>query len=109
VVVEDCDQDQEQELSQPGEDEAEVVAYGGEDGVCGVTVSAFEVAAAEVSVGLHVTDDGFDGGAAKLAPSERRAKMRSEDQGMLGGAAGSKKCATTTAAMTARTANPIAS
>jgi hypothetical protein len=39
----------------------------------------------------------------------RQAKMRSEDQGTLGGGAGSKKCATTTAAMTARMANPIAS
>ena len=43
-------------------------------------------------------------------PAEaRQAKMRSEDQGTLGGGAGSKKCATTTAAMTARMANPIAS
>jgi hypothetical protein len=43
-------------------------------------------------------------------PAEaQQAKMRSEDQGTLGGGAGSKKCATTTAAMTARMANPIAS
>ena len=43
-------------------------------------------------------------------PTEaHQAKMRSEDQGTLGGGAGSKKCATTTATMTARTANPIAS
>jgi hypothetical protein len=43
-------------------------------------------------------------------PTEaRQAKMRSEDQGTLGGGAGSKKCATTTATTTARMANPIAS
>jgi hypothetical protein len=41
----------------------------------------------------------------RVDPAEaRQAKMRSEDQGMLGGGAGSKKCATTTAAMTARMA-----
>jgi hypothetical protein len=39
----------------------------------------------------------------------RQAKIRSEDQGTLGGGAGSKKCATTTAARTAMMANPIAS
>jgi hypothetical protein len=64
VSVEGCDQDQEQKLSQPGEDEAEVVASGGEDGVGGVAVAAVEMAAAEVTVGLHVTDHGSDGAAA---------------------------------------------
>ena len=42
---------------QPGEDEAEVVADGGEDGVaCG----SLETAAAEMAVGLHVADHGLD-------------------------------------------------
>jgi hypothetical protein len=36
----------------------------GEDGIGGVAVAAFEMAAAEVIVGLHVTDHGVDGGAA---------------------------------------------
>ena len=37
---------------------------GGEDDVCGVALAALEEAASEVSVGLHVTDDGLDGRAA---------------------------------------------
>ena len=40
------------------------MAGGGEDDVGGVAVGAFEVAAAEMPVGLHVADDSFDGGAA---------------------------------------------
>ena len=36
----------------------------GEDCVGGVALAAFEIAAAEMSVGLHVSDHGFDGGAA---------------------------------------------
>jgi hypothetical protein len=47
--------------SQPGEDASEVVADRGEDGVGGIAVAAFEVAAAEVAFGLHVTDHGLDG------------------------------------------------
>jgi hypothetical protein len=39
---------------------AEVAACGGKDVVGGVAVAAFEMAAAEVTVGLHVTDHGFD-------------------------------------------------
>ena len=57
-------QDEEQKLSQPCEDEAEIVADGGEDGIGGISGSAFEMAAAEVSFGLHVADHGFDGGSA---------------------------------------------
>jgi hypothetical protein len=57
------DQKQAQKFSQPCEDEAEVVSDGGEDGVCGIAIAALEVAAAEMPVGLHVADHGFDGGA----------------------------------------------
>ena len=53
-----------QEIPQPGEDAAEVVSDGGEDGVGGITGAAFEIAAAEVAFGLHVADDGLDGGSA---------------------------------------------
>jgi hypothetical protein len=40
------------------------VANGGEDDVDGVAVTALEMAAAEVAIALHVTDDGLDGRAA---------------------------------------------
>jgi hypothetical protein len=40
------------------------VTDGGEDDVGGVSCAAFEIATAEVTFGLQVTDDGFDGGAA---------------------------------------------
>jgi len=42
------------------------VALGGDDDVAGIAGSAFElaVAAAEVTFGLQVSDDGLDGGAA---------------------------------------------
>ena len=46
------------------QDEAEVVANRGEDCVGGVTIAAFGVAGAEMAVGLHVSDHGFDGGTA---------------------------------------------
>jgi hypothetical protein len=36
------------------------MAHGGEDDICGVAVLAFEMAAAEVAIALHVSDDGFD-------------------------------------------------
>ena len=53
-----------QEFSEPGEDAAEVVADGGEDDVGGVSWAASEVATAEVTFGLQMSDDGLDGGAA---------------------------------------------
>jgi hypothetical protein len=53
-----------QKHPQPGEDAAEVVADGTEDNVGGVAGSAFEVAATEVTIGLHVPDCCLDGGAA---------------------------------------------
>lgn len=40
------------------------MADGGEDDVGSVSCAAFEVAAPEVTFGLQVSDDGFDGGAA---------------------------------------------
>jgi hypothetical protein len=40
------------------------VADGGEDGVDGVAGGSLEIAAAEVVLGLHVSDHGLDGGAA---------------------------------------------
>ena len=40
------------------------MAHGGEDDVGGIAGPAFEVAAAEVTFGLQVSDDGLDGGAA---------------------------------------------
>jgi hypothetical protein len=58
------DQDLAQKNPEPSEDAAEVVSDGGEDGVCGVAGTAFEIAAAEVTFGFHVADHGLDGGAA---------------------------------------------
>jgi hypothetical protein len=52
--------DQAQKGPQPGENAAKIVTDGGEDDVCGVTLLAFEMAAAEVAIDLHVSDDGFD-------------------------------------------------
>ena len=60
----ECCQDKTAKISEPGEDTAEVVADGGEDDVGSVACAAFEVAAAEVTFGLQVSDDGLDGGAA---------------------------------------------
>ena len=49
------------------------MADGGQDDVGGITLAALEIAAAEVAVGFHVTDHGFDGGAApKLASRQTR-------------------------------------
>jgi hypothetical protein len=53
------------ESPEPGlQDESEVVADGGEDDVGGIALAALEMAAAEVTVGLHVFDHGLDGAAA---------------------------------------------
>ena len=45
---------------EPSEEPAEVVACGGEDGVCGVAVDPGEIVSAHTMLGLGVTDDGFD-------------------------------------------------
>jgi hypothetical protein len=50
-------------MSQPGEDTAEVVSDGGEDGVGGVAGATFEIAASEVTFSLEVAYHGLDGGA----------------------------------------------
>ena len=55
--------DEAQEKPETGEDEAGVVIDGREDDICGVAFATLEEAATDVSVGLHVPDDGFDGGA----------------------------------------------
>jgi hypothetical protein len=54
------DHDFTQDSPQPSEDSSEVIADSGEDGVGGIAVAAFEVAAAEVTFGLHVADHGLD-------------------------------------------------
>ena len=43
-----------QEGPQPGEDETEIVSDGGKDDVSGVACATFEIAAAEMALGLHV-------------------------------------------------------
>ena len=48
---------------QPSEDEAEVVADGGEMTLAPSPFVAFEVAAAEVTFGFHVADHDSNGGA----------------------------------------------
>ena len=57
------DQEEAQQNPQPSEDEAEVVADGGEDDVGGVALAALEIASPEMALGLHVADHRFDGGA----------------------------------------------
>ena len=51
-----------QKFPQPLEDKAQVVADGAHDGVDVVAEAAFEEVAAQVAVGLAMSDDGFDGG-----------------------------------------------
>jgi hypothetical protein len=46
------DQDQTHKRSQPGDESAEVIADGGEDGVGGIAVVASEIAAAEMAVAV---------------------------------------------------------
>jgi hypothetical protein len=53
-----------QKNPQPCEDASEVVSDGREDGVGGFPGATFEIAAAEVALGLEVTDYGLDRGAA---------------------------------------------
>src|SRR5258708_38796701 len=57
-------QDYGHQESQPFEQAAEVVASGGEDGVSGVAMSSGEVVSAHAMLGLDVSDDRFDRGAA---------------------------------------------
>ena len=45
-----------QQSLQRGEDATQIVADSGEDDVCSVTLTAFEMATTEVTVGLHVAD-----------------------------------------------------
>ena len=52
-----------QKLSQPFEDEAQVLAYGAHDGVELVALAALEEVAAQMAVGFAMADHRFDGGA----------------------------------------------
>jgi len=49
---------------EPAQEQAEVVAGGGEDGVAAVAVAALEIVPVHAVLGLDVADDGLDGGAA---------------------------------------------
>ena len=69
-----------QEKPQPGEDETQVVTSGGEDDVYGVALAAFEETASEVSVGLHVSDDGFDSRAAPELAFDDARTLRASDR-----------------------------
>src|ERR1700732_391051 len=53
-----------QKLLEPAQEQAEVVAGGGEDRVDAVTMSAFEVVATHPMAVLEMADHGLDGGAA---------------------------------------------
>jgi hypothetical protein len=52
-----------QNHSQPCENEAKVVADGAEDDVGGIAGATLEIAAAEVTFCLHMSDHRLDGGA----------------------------------------------
>jgi hypothetical protein len=53
-----------QKTSEPGQDAAEIVAGGAENGVGRVAGATLKIAASQMSVLLHVTDHRLDGGAA---------------------------------------------
>ena len=61
-VVEDGGQDQAQENLQPLEDEAEIVADGGQHGVGVAVVASAQEVPSQVAVRLHVADRRLDGG-----------------------------------------------
>jgi hypothetical protein len=69
-----------QKIPQPGEDAAEVVSDGGEYGIGSVSGATFWLAAAEVTLGLHLTDHGLDGG-----PASQLAFDDTEDAALLAG------------------------
>jgi hypothetical protein len=49
---------------EPAEEQGEVVAGGGEDGVDAVAFASFEIISVHAVLGLDMADDGLDGGAA---------------------------------------------
>ena len=53
-----------QKLCQPAQEEAEVVAGGGEDGVGAIALGSLEIITPQAVLGLEMADDGLDGGAA---------------------------------------------
>ena len=58
------------ELGEPGTEQPEVVAGGGEDDVDGVAVASEQEVAAEMAVSLHVADEGLDGSCGVAARGE---------------------------------------
>jgi hypothetical protein len=59
-----CQHEAEQEREkpcQPGAEQAEIVACGGEDEIAGIALGAEQEVAAEVVAALHVANDGLDG------------------------------------------------
>src|SRR5216684_7273504 len=60
-----------QKSLQPAQEEAEVVAGGGQDRIAAVAVAALEIIAAHAAFGLGVADDRFDGGAALHLAADR--------------------------------------
>src|SRR5258708_1710328 len=58
-----------QKYFEPCEDAAEVVAERGKDGVGGITGAGFEIAASEVTLGFHVSDNRLNRGAAAVTPA----------------------------------------
>src|ERR671913_1146963 len=77
-----------QEPGQPGAEQTEVVAGGGEDEVGGVAFCAEEEVAAEMAVALQVADDGLDGAAAPSLAANGRGEAallaRDEHAGAVG-------------------------
>ena len=61
-MVDRADQESEQQKPEPAEEEAEVVAGRGENGVDGVALAVPEIVAAHAVLGFEMTDDGLDGG-----------------------------------------------
>jgi len=60
-----------QKPRQPAQQEAEVVAGGGEHGIDAVAGTALQIIAAHAVLGLGVTDDRLDGGAAAHLAADR--------------------------------------
>src|SRR3546814_17988056 len=58
----ECGQDIGAKKREPAEEQAEVVADGGEDGIDGIAGGMGEVIAIHPVVGFEMTDDGLDGG-----------------------------------------------
>jgi hypothetical protein len=53
-----------QKLCQPAQEQSEVVAGGGEDGVDAIALWSLEIVTAHAELGLEMADDRLDGGSA---------------------------------------------